>query len=170
MNTFLKFREDVFESLLTHLLPKGTSVEQAAFLYATARQTEEDMHFEVTDIDRLQPDDFEVQHEFYLELRDTTRARVIKRANDLRTSLVEVHSHPGGLPAAFSASDLSGLRDTVRLMWWRLKKRPYAAIVVAQRGFDALVWLESPDKAQALTGLIAGDRVYRPTNASLRHW
>lgn len=106
----------------------------------------------------------------YLELKHTARAAVIKRAHDLDVSLVEVHSHLGASPAGFSLSDRSGLRETVPHMWWRLKKRPYVAIVVAASGFDALAWIDNPSIPRALDALVAGNRILKPTNHSLGGW
>ena len=117
---------------------------------------------------KLVASDFEVQAPDYLELADATRARLIKRAHDLGASLVEMHSHPGPWKAAFSRSDILGLSETVPHMWWRLDKRPYAAIVVSPSGFDAMVWLESPVSPQALDSLAAGSRILRPTNITIR--
>ena len=52
-------------------------------------------------------------------------------------SLVEMHSHIGPWPAGFSYADRLGLQETVPHMWWRLKKRPYLALVVTNCSFDA---------------------------------
>lgn len=103
-------------------------------------------------------------------MADRTRAALIKRAHDLDASLVELHSHPGPWPAAFSYADRMGLRETVPHMWWRLKKRPYLAFVVASSSFDALVWLDGPKMPRRLDGLVVGERFLRPTNFSLRGW
>ena len=108
--------------------------------------------------------------EDYLELADKTRAALIKRAHDLDTSLAELHSHPGPWPAGFSYADRLGLQETVPHMWWRLKKRPYLAIVVAKSGFDALLWLDNPKVPRPLDGIVEGSRVLKPTNFSLGGW
>ena len=65
-------------------------------------------------------------------------------------------------------SDLLGLSETVPHMWWRLDKRPYAAIVVAPSGFDAMVWLDSPVSPQELDFFAAGSQILRPTNITIR--
>jgi hypothetical protein len=164
----LKLPDGAYEDLVAHLLPGDSPYEQAAFLFAVVQRTEEGVALEVIDSAKLVAADFEVQARDYLELADATRARLIKRAHDLGASLVEMHSHPGPWKAAFSRSDILGLSETVPHMWWRLDKRPYAAIVVAPSSFDAMVWLESPVSPQALDSLAAGSRILRPTNITIR--
>ena len=81
-----------------------------------------------------------------------------------------MHSHPYPVPAAFSIADRIGLMETVPQMWWRLKARPYFAIVVAPSGFDALVWLDNPEVPGPLEAIIAGEQRLLPTNRSLGGW
>lgn len=169
MKTTLKLPMGVFEDIRAHLLPRGSIQEQAAFLFV-GPQVARDATFELLEYEKLGPADFDVQESDYLELRDESRARLIKRAHDLKASLVEVHSHPGPWPASFSMSDRRGLRETVPHMWWRLPKRPYLAIVVAPSGFDALVWLDNPKVPRALDELVAGTTMMKPTNNSLKGW
>ena len=128
------------------------------------------MTLKVIEATKLAASDFAVQEGEYLEMADATRARLIKRAHDLGASLVEMHSHPGPWPAAFSPSDRMGLKETVPHMWWRLKGRPYLAIVVAPSDFDALLWLDNPHVPRPLDGVLAGKRLLRPTNKSLKGW
>ena len=59
------------------------------------------------------------------------------------------------------------LKETVPYIWWRLKKRPYLAIVVTATGFDALVWLDNPNIPLQLDGIIVGKSLLSPTNNSL---
>lgn len=170
MKTLLKLPDGLFSDLTGHLLPQGSMREEAAFLFVQANRHDDHVSFEVIESAKLTANEFSSQLDDYLELADETRARLIKQAHDLGASLVEMHSHPGPFPAAFSYADRMGLRETVPHMWWRLKKRPYLAIVVAETGFDALVWLENPKIPQQLDGLLADDRLLRPTNNSLKRW
>ena len=170
MNSVLRLRAGLFEELLNHLLPARGQREQAAFLFVSTSRLAEHVSFDVIETSKLEACDFEAQATDYLELKDETRARLIKRAHDLGASLVEMHSHPGPWPAAFSLADRIGLNETVPHMWWRLPRRPYIAIVVARSGFDALLWLDNPKTPQPLGCLLAGDRLLRPTNYSLGDW
>jgi proteasome lid subunit RPN8/RPN11 len=160
----------LYEDLLAHLLPRGNVLEQAAFLFAKSTQDEATLRFDVVAADNLKATDFDEQGPGYLELADETRKRLIKRAHDLGTSLIEVHSHPMPRPAQFSEYDREGLLETVPHMLWRLANRPYVAIVVAPSGFDALVWLSDPDKPTSLDALVAGTQILKPTNLSLGRW
>lgn len=169
MSAVLRMPEGLFDELVAHLLPPNSEREEAAFLFVRPAGGEEGV-FDVVESVKLTPRDFESQFEDYLELADETRAQLIKRAHDLDASLVEMHSHPGPFPAGFSLADRRGLRDTVPYMWWRLKKRPYFAIVVATDGFDALAWVTNPNVPQPLTAISAGDRLVHPTNNSLGGW
>ena len=169
MNPVLQMPDGLFSDLLAHLLPPASNREEAAFLFVRPAPGD-DGAFEVVESVKLMPADFEAQFDDYLELADETRARLIKRAHDLSASLVEIHSHPGPYSAAFSFADRRGLRDTVPYMWWRLRKRPYFAIVVAADGFDALAWLTDPNLPQPLAGIRSGGRLLRPTNNSLGGW
>jgi hypothetical protein len=115
-------------------------------------------------------DDFASQSNDYLELQDTTRAHLIKRAHILGACLTEIHSHPGAYFAAFSSFDLLGLRETVPHMQWRLREQPYAAIVVAGDTFDALLWGISTSEPSPIRAIYIGERTLSPTNFSLRRW
>lgn len=170
MRITLKIDSQVYGSLLNHLLPEGDAREQAAFLFAQGRQIHDEYVLEVIEVERLLGRHFIVQESNYLEMSDPKRAELIKRAHDLEASLVEVHSHLGPWPAAFSSSDRTGLKETVRHMWWRLKRRPYGALVVTKFDFDALLWLENPNKPRPLDGLVVGKKLLKPTNNSLRGW
>lgn len=170
MKTILKVPAHLYEEVLAHLLPPDSEKEQAVFLFLRESRSAEQVTFEAEEAVKLRDRDFEVQEADYLELADDTRARLIKRAHDSQTSLLEMHSHPGPWQAGFSASDRLGLKETVPHMWWRLKKRPYLAIVVAASGFDALVWLDNPKRPRQLDALVAGDRTLKPTNYSLGGW
>lgn len=170
MKTILNLPDGIFEDLMSHLLPADSSREEAAFMFVTTNRQKAQTSFDLIETRKMLPEDFESQMDNYFELKDVARAGLIKRAHDLDASLVELHSHPSPYPAAFSLADNTGLKETVPHMWWRLSKRPYLAIVVAPRGFDALVWIDNPNVPQALDGLHTGGRLLRPTNNSIGDW
>ena len=158
MTTFIRIPEDSYAQLRSHLLPEDTDLEQAAFLVAAIERADNRLTFHVVDSILLTSSDFDNQHSDYLELKDDARTRIIKNAHDRDAGLVELHSHPGPFAAAFSPTDIEGLRETVPQMWWRLKRRPYAALVVAASGFDALVWADNPGSPCPLDGLATSTR------------
>ena len=166
----LKMDPTLKNALWAHLLPPNSVNEQAAFLFCRWSLVGEHIEFAVADSAFLGITDFAAQHSDYLELSNTTRIALIKRAHTLNASLVELHSHPGPWPAAFSLADRRGLRETVPHMRWRLKRRPYISIVVAPKDFDALVWRHDVRLAEPLGGVQVGDLLLKPTNASLEGW
>lgn len=170
MSFLLHIEPALFDNLMAHLLPPDSEQEQAAFLFVHRTDMPDATSFDVVETAMLDRRHFAWQEGYYLELDDGARAGLIKRAHDLEASLVEIHSHLGEHPAAFSLSDRSGLKDTVPHMWWRLKGRPYIAIVVAASGFDAVVWLENPTIPRALDGIRVSNRILKPTNLSLKGW
>lgn len=170
MRAFIKFEPALYEKLLGHLLPPHDHREQAAFVFLKVQQSGGQLIFEPVETMCLSPQQFEQQEGDYLELSDETRAMLIKRAHDLGASILEMHSHPGPWPAGFSRADQIGLQETVPHMWWRLKSRPYLAIVVAKSGFDALLWLDGPKVPRHLDGLMVGTELLQPTNLSFGGW
>lgn len=168
MTVSLHLPDDAFKALRAHLLPAPAVREEAAFLVARAYIADEVHRLELIEMIKLADADFARQQSDYLEMNDEARARIIKRAHDLKGALIEVHSHPGPWPARFSRADMDGLAETVPHMLWRLPKRPYTAIVVAPGGFDALVWIDGQRRPSALDRVVAGDRILTPTNHTLR--
>jgi hypothetical protein len=93
----------------------------------------------------IPPEGFEYQSAYHVSLTDEMKTEVIRWAWDARACLVEAHSHGDFGRAMFSPSDLSGFRDWVPHLFWRLRRRPYAALVTAGETFDALAWVEAAD-------------------------
>lgn len=167
----LHLEPELKASVWAHLLPERSVREQAAFLFVRATEEGEAVRFDVVETALLTAHDFAVQHEYHIELSDAVRVRVIKRAHQLGASLVEFHSHRGPWPAAFSPSDRWGLRETVPHMRWRLKRRPYLAVVVSPDSFDALVWTHVQGLIpEPLAGVAVGSALMTPTNLSLGGW
>ena len=158
----------MFDALKRHLVPPNSNIEEAAFIFARCLKDNGSLIFEFLEALLLNPDDFAFRSAYYLELSDATRARVIKRAHDLGASLIEFHSHVDDDAAAFSPSDLAGFGDIVPHLWWRLKQRPYAAIVMTSTGFDALAWVTSPTSPVPVDELILDDRSLFPTNHTIK--
>lgn len=140
------------ERLRKHLL-RTRRCEQGAFLFCRHSVSGAGHLFACEDWSALERADYEVQAGDYLELTDAARARIIKQAHDRGLCLVESHSHPGPYPAAFSWSDLTGLAEFVPHVRWRLRGRPYAALVFAQSGFDGFVWTEAGSMPQQLLAI-----------------
>lgn len=152
------------EGLRRHLL-SGTA-EQVAFLLAEARLDADRCELRLVDLQEIPHQDFEAQTAFHLALKDEARARVIKWAWDQDLCLVEAHSHRFG-PARFSPTDITGLEEFVPHVWWRLRGRPYAALVLTEGDFDAVAWIcgpHQPERVESLT--VDGRTPATPTGLS----
>ena len=93
------------------------------------------------------------QTAWHLALADDERAEVIKWAHESGGVLVEAHVHRGGFAAELSPYDLDNLADWVRHVWWRLRHRPYIALIFSGTTFDGLVWLTSPEEPEQVSTL-----------------
>ena len=151
----------IFSDIQTHLLPDGATDEEAAFLFV--RATADELLLELVEWIPIDRAGFAYQTSGYLELADEMSGRVIKRAHDLGCGLVEMHSHPYPWEAQFSPTDLAGLSEFVPHARWRLKQKPYVAIVVAPTGFDGLAWRLDSNDAEPIMGIRVGETLMRPT-------
>jgi proteasome lid subunit RPN8/RPN11 len=171
-SVLLEMERILWDALLHHLLPPHPRAEEAAFVFAcptggAAGQTV----LRVVDHAFVAPDGFALRSLHAIELSDETRARVIKRAHDLSASLVEFHSHPFPYPAEFSPTDRAGLAEVVPHVRWRLKGRPYVAVVVAPDTFDSLVWSEADStRPDGVAAIRLGTELLAPTGLSEGRW
>lgn len=161
----IQIPKNVYQQMRQHLLPRRSRDEQAGFLYAKSHFVPGiSLSFQYVKWEPLSRGAFDHQSALHLELQDETKARVIKTAHDLQCSLIEFHSHRGPWPAEFSGSDLIGFGEFVPHVLWRLKGRPYAAVVVAASGIDGLAW--TADNMLPISAVLLGDRQIRPTGRS----
>lgn len=111
--------------------------EEVVFAYATHTQDV----LEVAALEVMTDADIESRSSQHVVLADGVRPRLIKTAWDRDQCLIEAHSHgPRGV-AEFSASDLLGFEEWVPHVLWRLRGRPYVALVAASEAWDALAWV-----------------------------
>ncbi|MBV9451080.1 MAG: hypothetical protein JO345_34855 [Streptosporangiaceae bacterium] len=102
----------------------------------------------------------------HVSLPDETRSAIIKWAWAEQACLIEAHSHGRRGPAAFSRYDLQNLEEWVPHLWWRLRGRPYAAIVTSARDLDALAWIDGPGEIEPVGGITAD--VFFPATGATR--
>jgi hypothetical protein len=159
-----------YRVLIKHLIPPRPKTEEAAFLFCRVRQEGDEVGFQFLEAHLVPPSEFNYKSLYGIELTDDCRARVIKQAHDLDASLLEVHSHPHASIVEFSPSDRSGFREFIPHVWWRLKKKPYAAIVVGPRGFDSLSWISNPESPDGVLDLQIGNKRLKPTGLTLENW
>ncbi len=115
----------------------------------------------------ISPQELVHQGPYHLELRDDVRAGVIKRAHDIGASIVEFHSHIFRGRPGFSWSDMRGFEETVPHCIWRLKGKPYFAVVVSRGGFDGLAWFSRDGAPTQLEWINGGGEILRGSGESL---
>ncbi len=166
----LSIPPDQHRALVKHLLPKSPKTEEAAFLFCGVLRTDAGLEFHFLDAHLVPPSEFNYKSLYGIELTDGCRAAVIQRAHDLGASLLELHSHPKASVVEFSPSDRSGFAEFIPHVWWRLKKKPYAALVMGPRGFDSLSWISSPERPDGVLDLMVGGERLRPTGLTFENW
>jgi len=157
----------IYHSIHKYLFPKKIRSEQVAFIFTTVYRIEKSIQFEFKDWYLVQPNEYEYQSLGYVELKDEMRPKIIKMAFDLDAAIVEIHSHPYSRPAMFSPSDIEGFNEFVPHVWWRLRKKPYVAIVFSKFDFDALVWIDDPKIPQQLTEILVEKQRFYPNCLTL---
>jgi hypothetical protein len=167
VSVYLDLPVGLREKLWSHLLQ--SDVEQVAFVFAAVKAESDDTVLTTQNHYLAQPCDFEIHSEFHVELTDEARSRIIKHAWDTGATPVELHSHPGDVwGAMFSPSDMYGFAEFVPHCRWRLRGRPYLAIVVSPAGADALAWIDKSGRPVGLTAIrVAGEPVAVPTNQTI---
>jgi hypothetical protein len=148
-----------YEQLRSHL-EGGSEMEQVAFLLTAPYGGGEVLH--VARIQLIDAENFNFQSGYHVDLADDVRPNLIKRAWEAEACVIEAHSHLHG-PSRFSPSDLAGFDEWVPHMRWRLRHRPYAALVFAPDDFDALVWDGDGTPAPLDALVVADSPVVRPT-------
>jgi hypothetical protein len=162
MSASLSFPADIYGELLSHL--EDTEVEKVAFLFTEPPSATDPLR--VLELYKVPPESFEIQSAYHVTLADDVRGHVIGRTWELGGCLVEVHSHGGGNPPAFSRSDLFGFEEWIPHVRWRLRGRTYVALVFAGTSFDALVWEEGREAPGPLDGIFVDgrERMLSPTS------
>lgn len=163
----LEIPQNAYKHLLNHLNPHKDNVEQAAFLFCDFTVSGERSLFSFKDMYVATSDDFEIHSAYHIELKDEVKGKVIRQAHNLGASIVEVHSHVDQLSARFSYSDWSGFSEFVPHVMWRLKGKPYIALVYTPSSFDALVWIGNSKIPMALSEIAVARKIFIPTNNSI---
>ena len=164
----LHLEPTLYGRVRAHLLRERSQIEQAAFLLCETTASTTAASFACLDAVFIKHQQFAIHSEFHLELDDATCAQVIKTAHDRRCSLVEIHAHPLGEVAQFSASDFDGLDEFVPHVWWRLRHRPYGALVITPTSIDGLAWIDGPGRVEPIDVLRVGDQAHHTSGASYR--
>ncbi len=162
---YLKIEKSIANQVKRFLLQNEQ--EQVVFLLFSHFYEEDKVIFEIKDT-YLVPQDELNGSSYSVKLKDDAQAKIIKWAWDKGLALGEIHSHPFSRQAtAFSYSDIAGLKEFVPHVWWRLKNKPYFAMVFGKKDYDALVWLNNPNAPQRVEGILIGDVLLKPTNQTI---
>lgn len=163
---FLHLPSEVHDNVWRHLLRNPPNAEEVAFIYVRSMKGDGDQVFRYLSWEPVPPEGFMSRSEYHFELTDEMKGSVIKRAHDLRSSIVELHSHISDWHAQFSYSDLMGFREFVPHVLWRLKGHPYLALVVTRSGFDGFVWSDDPKAPSRLGGILVNGSLLKPSGIS----
>lgn len=155
-----------FKKIIRHLNKK---TEQVAFLFFSRTNDGEQAIFNVVDYYLVPRCELIHESPYHAEVSEEAQAKVIKMAWDRKLALGEIHSHTGSSEGTtFSPSDLHGFDDFVPHVWWRLKGRPYLALVFGRSDFDALAWISNPGDPVGIGLVVVGNEEYRPTGITIR--
>lgn len=158
-----------WNTLLHHLFQDRR--EQAAFAFSREVEEHGERQLICDDLYLAGEADFEVRARDYILLADDALARLIKSAWDRQRCIVEFHSHPMSSDlVGFSPSDLDGLSEIVPYVRWRLRGRPYAAVVVGRTGIDAMAWTQDGAAPQRVDALMVGGQALRPSQIGHEAW
>jgi len=156
---------DVLHRVRHHLFQN--QLEQAAFLFATTETKDEAVRFHVEDFYLVPTSGWDVQMDVYLEMTAEERAKILKRARDRNTAIIDCHSHPHSQEEVwFSPSDHVGITEFAQYVRWKLKAKPFAALVFGETSIDGVVWQGDFACAEPLATLsIVGQGRLRPTGS-----
>ena len=159
---YLKTEKSTADSIKSFLLQDDQ--EQVIFLLLSQSHEVDKIFFEIKDIYFVPQK--ELNSSWYsVKLKDVAQAKIIKWAWDKGLSLAEIHSHPFSKKAtSFSYSDIAGLKEFVPHVWWRLKNKPYLAMVFGSNDYDALAWLDNPTIPCQIEGILVEGTLLKPTN------
>lgn len=108
-----------------------------------------------------------VRRGLHVELTDEAKDAVISMAWSTGSCLVEAHSHGDWAPAQFSPTDLEGFDEWVPHLFWRLRRRPYAALVTAAETIDAVAWVDDPTTLEPVDAIAVDGRPLATTGRTV---
>ena len=115
--------------------------EQGCFLFVDARFNGAVINLYVKGVHLIKANKWDHQSDFHLELKDEEKVKVMLMAKKFNYDLIECHSHRSSDVAKFSPSDLHGLDEFVRYVWWKLPGAIYGALVWTKDDVTGQVWL-----------------------------
>lgn len=162
----LRYSASQWEEIQEHLVPELLSTEQAAFAFMESVESGDELVLNCIEVRLLVGKELSHQSAYNIEVAESVQAEVIKRAHDLSSSLMELHSHVFDPGPSFSYSDWLGFEEFVPHVWFRLKQKPYAALVMSPAGIDALGWESDPRRPVEVSAVLMDDQVLAPSGLS----
>ncbi|MBU1726808.1 MAG: hypothetical protein KJ880_04180 [Candidatus Omnitrophica bacterium] len=123
--------------------------EQGCFLFTDTHLGSGIINLYVKEVHCIKADNWSHQSDYHLELDDEEKVKVMLMAKKTGYDLIECHSHRFSGPAHFSHTDLVGLDEFVKYVWWKLPGRIYGAFVWTDDDLLGQVWL--PKKHAPIT-------------------
>ena len=167
MSASIVIPSEIEKSVRKHLFK--SEVEQGSFLFTRTETLPGSLSLRVFDLYLVPESGWEIQTDYHLQMKDSERAMIMRKARDLQAGVIDCHSHPQAEDDVFfSASDRSGISDFAQYAKWKLSGRPFAAMVWAQRSMDAVLWSGSFEEAIPIDTIqIVGAPILtlRPTNS-----
>jgi len=141
MRYSVTFPEEVHGALLAHL-SSDSSVEQAAFLICRPSRTALETRLLVREFIPVLRDDIIEQSSVHMKVAPRAYTRAMKRANDRKSCLLFVHSHPAGF-ASHSLQDDIEEKKLFRTAYVRIRTEGVHGSLVFMGGgvSSARVWL-----------------------------
>lgn len=139
MHVSLLFTEQQYRCVRKHLF-RGKK-EQGCFLFVDGNIGTLAISLKVRDIHIVNADGWSYQSGFHLELDEMEKVKVMLKAREYDCALVECHSHRFNGEAYFSSSDVHGLEEFVRYVWWKLPGKIYGAVVFTKSDTKGQIWL-----------------------------
>ena len=127
--------------------------EEAAFLFAKYFTNKTDIIISVKNIHFIKDNCWDYQSGSYLELNEKEKIKIMRIARKYDYDLIECHSHLSQI-AEFSNSDLIGLNEFVKYVWWKLPNKLYGAFVWTKADLKGLFWFPKNNKSMYLNKLI----------------
>jgi len=146
----------IYKRIHKYLIPKLMDVENVAFIFTEVLKENKNIQLKFKSWYAVKPDEYKYRSRHYVELKDEMRPKIIKMAFDLNAAIIELHSHLSDKRVRFSPSGIEGFGEFVPHVLWRLKGKPYTAIVFSKKAFDGLIWIDDARKPNQLTKISVG--------------
>ncbi|HHT9138306.1 MAG TPA: hypothetical protein ACFYEK_13825 [Candidatus Wunengus sp. YC60] len=156
MRTVLSFTSQQYNLIRAHLF-RGKK-EQGCFLFATSRINEPTIELNIKDIHLIESGGWSYQNGCHLELDEKEKVKVMLKAREYDSDLIECHSHRFNGSATFSPSDVQGLEEFVQYVWWKLPNKLYGAVIFTNNDAQGQIWLPKQSNPLLINEMVIVDK------------